>query len=362
MNKKRVLLIAFLTLALAASLGALAACGGGGSSASSSEGKPSAGSDQAVALKTSPFYVLVIGDDTRKGTVDLDGQYADGKGRADTAMLIRVDPTNYTFDLITIPRDTQASYDGDVCKINQVYERGGIEAYKQAVKELTGVDPDYYMITTFVGFEDIIDKMGGIDVTVTVDESMKDIVSGEMVEFPAGDQKLNGKEALVFARDRHGYEDYVGNQEEAVRQIHDRYIMATIIQSILSLGPEKAVELAKSLYPFVTTDMSEAELLAYVKDFAEHASQVKFVNNCSGPYEGDMDEESGLWLAYRDEATWKKVIEAVESGKDATKIVELPAVDFGARATDEGASDKSADTEGEGGEGGEAEGGEGEEA
>ena len=345
MKKTRGMLVALLAAMLVASLGVLAACGGqsGQSSKAKDSFSISGEPEQQVELKTSPFYVLVIGQDTREGTVNLKGQYADGKGRADTAMFVRVDPTKHTFDLITIPRDSQATYDGDKVKINETFERGGIEGYKKAVKELTGVDADYYLVTSFVGFEDIIDAMGGITANVPLDESMEDVVSGEMVEFPAGEQKLDGKQALAFARERHAYEPYYGGDlQESRRQVNDRYIMETIINTILALGPDKASDLAKTLYKYVDTDLTEAELAAYVKDFAENADKVKFTSSCSGPYWGDIDEETGKWLAFRDEDTWRELIKAVESGKDPNEIVEIPVIDIGAAAsTDQGSGEPS---------------------
>lgn len=325
--KKRGMLALLLALALAASMAVLTACGGGQAQSQSKESLSVSAEPQeeAVPLKTEPFYVLVVGNDTREGTVNLTGQYANGLGRSDTTMLIRVDPTKYTFDLITVPRDTQATYDGETVKLNETFEKGGIEGLQKEIKSLTGVTPDYYMVTTFVGFEDIIDGMGGLKINVPIDESMADIVTNEQIDFSAGDQQLNGKEALVYARDRHSY-DYTGNGE-AYRQTNDRYIMQTIIESILAMGPEKAGPLAKTLFAHLDTNFQERELVAYVEDFAKNAKLVKFTSSCSGPYDGDIDPDTGKWLAYRDEETWAKLIKAVEAGKDTEEVLPAPVVD-----------------------------------
>ena len=62
-----------------------------------------------------------------------------------------------------------------------------------------------------------------------------------------------------------------------------------------------------------------------VVDFAENADKITFVSG-TGPYAGEVDAGTGLWLAYRDEATWAKVIAAAEKGEDPREIVPEPKV------------------------------------
>lgn len=330
--KKRGLLAFLLVLACATCMAALVACGQGDQQSSSKESfsiSAEPEEEEPVVLKTEPFYVLVVGNDSREGTVYLRKEYADGKGRADTAMLVRVDPKKYTFDLITIPRDTQATYDGETVKINEIRALGGMDAYKKAVKELTGVNPDYYIETTFVGFEKLIDDMGGLTINPPLGGNANDIVDGEYVEYESGKSTLDGRQALAFARERHAYETYVGGDaQESIRQVNDRYIMQTIMEYIMSLDSEKAGELAKKLYGSVDSDLTDRELAAYVEEFAKNAKKVKFTNSCTGPYAGSLDDQTGKWLAYRDEETWAKLIKAVENGDDPNEVVTIPVIDF----------------------------------
>ena len=333
--KKRGLLAFFLMVIMAASLGLLAACGQSSGSAQSKDSmdvqsEPEM-SEEPIVLETEPFYVLVVGSDSREGTIAKKGQYADGKGRSDTIVLVRVDPTNYKLTFVSVPRDTTIELDGQSQKINESFHQGGIEALKKEIKKLTGVNPDHYLITTFVNFQKIIDEMGGIKVNVPIYESMQDIVSGEMIEFDAGEQTLNGAQALVFARDRHSY-DWSGNADP-YRQTNDRYLLRTMIEQILA-HPKTAGDMAFALYPFIETDFSDRELAAYVEDFAEHAKELS-TESYTGPYAGEFDVETELWLAYREEEVWRQVMEAIENGEDASEIVPvMTALDFG--SDDEG--------------------------
>ena len=75
-----------------------------------------------------PFYVLIVGNGARTGTTEASSEmYADGKGRSDTMMLVRIDPKTYQVSLVTIPRDTETTIDGGVAKINEAYHVGGID-------------------------------------------------------------------------------------------------------------------------------------------------------------------------------------------------------------------------------------------
>ena len=319
--KKRGMLVILLAMMLAASMALIAGCG----QSSGSEQKKDSLSVQSepvqeeepIVLRTEPFYVLVVGSDSRAGTVGMHGQYADGKGRSDTTILVRVDPKKYKLTLVSVPRDTTIDLNGQSQKINESFHQGGIEGLKEQIKLLTGVMPDYYLITTFVDFQKIVNELGGITVNVPVYESMMDIVTGEQIEFDAGEQTLDGAQALVFARDRHSY-DWSGNADP-FRQTNDRYILRVMIQQILA-NPSAAGDVAAALYPLIESDLSDRELAAYVEDFAENGKKVTF-ESYTGPYDGQYDPENDLWLTYRDEETWARVIEAIENGEDASEIV-----------------------------------------
>ena len=319
MNRKRIVASVVLMLALVASLAVLAACSQPQQSSSSKETLEV--SDQVSKMESEdPFYVLIIGNDSRKGTTEINKRnYADGTGRSDTIMMARVDPRNYQITLLTIPRDTQDTIDGTNVKINERYRQQGAEGLMDAVEGLTGVRPKYYISTTFVGFEDLVDKMGGLKIYVPYDQSMTDIVSGKKIEFSAGEQELNGAETLVLARERKKYNSLSSIGGEPYRQSNDRVIVETMIKQILS-NASTAGDVTRSLLTFCETNWDTGDLVATVEYFADGADKLTFQDG-TGPYEGDIDATTGEWLAYRDEDTWSAIIAKVEEGGDPKEIV-----------------------------------------
>lgn len=270
---------------------------------------------------TDPFYVLVVGNDSRTGTIEIgEEDYADGSGRSDTAMLVRVDPTTYQVAIVTIPRDTAITLGGTKTKFNEAYHSGGIEETMEQVKSLTGVMPQYYLDMSFVQFEKFVDELGGVTAHVPIDMGLEDIVSGGDIELSQGTQDLGGAEALVLARSRKQYAD----DQDACRQIQDRQIVEVAINKVAA-DPANAAAHAQTLTENMKTNWPASDLAKTVAEFAKNADKIKIVSG-TGPYLGDIDQDVQVWLTTRDEATWKSIIETIEAGGDPTSIVALPTI------------------------------------
>ena len=279
--------------------------------------------DVKESYSNDPFYVLVVGNDSRTGTVEINREYyADGSARSDTTMLVRVDPKNYVVDIITIPRDTACDYDGWEYKFNEAYHMNGIQGTLEQVELLTGVKPKYYLDTTFVGFEKFIDAFGGIDVWVPMDMDLQDIVGGEHIYLSEGEQTLNGPEALVFARVRKAIGNvYDGAPEEAYRQVDDRSIVESAIRAVAN-GKVPADVAVKALLSNCNSNFSAEELEYYVNAFAENADKLT-IYTATGPYDGDANE-NGDWLTYRDEDAWREIIALADANEDPNTVYPHP--------------------------------------
>ncbi len=271
------------------------------------------------ATSDEPFYVLITGNDTRVGTTEINkAEYADGNARTDTMMLARVNPKTYTVTLITIPRDTAIQLDGKTTKINEAYRWQGMDGTLKAVEELTGTEVRYYLNTTFVDFENLVNKLGGVTVDVPIPMSLVDIVSGNNVSLQAGEQDLDGAEALVLARTRKAY----SNDQDANRQIQDRNIIMALIEKVAAV-PGTVDSAVQALYDNCETNWDQAEMTSLVQDFANNASKI-VIFSCTGPYTGGTDPSSGTWVATRDEATWARIIAMANEDKNPLEIVPLP--------------------------------------
>ncbi len=140
-----------------------------------------------------PVFLLAIGNDGRTG---------DTVTRGDAIHLIGVNPTTHQATILDIPRDTTMNIPGHgLDRVNAAHAKGGPRLQADTVSAAVGVPIPYVVGADFDGFIGMVDEMGGL--TVNVPFPMKDSFSG--ADFPAGIQKLDGHQALAYARNRHQF-------------------------------------------------------------------------------------------------------------------------------------------------------------
>jgi LCP family protein required for cell wall assembly len=118
--------------------------------------------------------------------------------RPDVLMLIRLEPETRTCRLLAIPRDTRVELPGyGESKINHALMVGGIPYQILVTEDFLGIEIDHYALMDFVAFEQIVDSLGGISVTVP-----EDLVKNGETRFTAGTHHFDGEQALAYARFR----------------------------------------------------------------------------------------------------------------------------------------------------------------
>ncbi len=136
----------------------------------------------------------------------------------DVLMVARVDLLDSSVRAFSIPRDLWVTIPGfGDEKITRAYDFGsksaggefkpGAETVAATIEHNFGIPIDAAVMTTFHGFEQIVDAFGGITV-----ENTYDLYDGEYptadygykeIYYPAGQVHLSGPEALEFCRTRH---------------------------------------------------------------------------------------------------------------------------------------------------------------
>lgn len=233
-------------------------------------------------LKTDPngrTNILAFGTSGYNMAGDDGDNTHDGAQLTDSIMLISLDQETGDFAMLSLPRDLKAS---PTCtatgKINEVYwcnnmygedEKAGAEALMAEVGSILGVDFQYYAHINWGSLIQIVDILGGIQ--VTLDEDIKDYYYTEAV-FDAGvTYTINGEQALGLARARHG--TMGGDFSRAASQ-------QKIIIGIKNKLAEKAlsvsdlISLASTLGDNLRTNFSIDEM----KSFAHLSSEFDFNN------------------------------------------------------------------------------------
>lgn len=160
-----------------------------------------------------PTTILVLGSDKRPKGSKEPGAAASGE-RSDTIMLIRLGGGQSS--KLSIPRDTVVPIPGHgEDKINAAYAYGGAALSIKTISDWTGITIDHLVEIDLANFPKFIDALGGIDVKtpcVISDINGGTRNGGVSIRLKAGENHLNGKQALAFARTRHnrcvaGYDD-----------------------------------------------------------------------------------------------------------------------------------------------------------
>ena len=213
-------------------------------------------SNVADATGDEPYYVLLLGGDSRQGTKE--------DNRSDSMMVARVDEQNKQVSLISIPRDLRVNMgEHGYQKINSAIEFGGYDYAIQIVNQLLGIQVNYYAFIYFDGFEQLVDKLGGV--TVEVPEGT--YYAG--VSVPAGDAvQIDGKEALVLARCRHGNPPDQGAYAmgDYQRTLNQRNLIKAIGKKVLSSDVTQLPDLITGLSECVETNMSVTRIVSLAQN------------------------------------------------------------------------------------------------
>lgn len=167
-----------------------------------------AGAGLVLMLAKQPIAKNSLGARKRGvSTVLLAGVDQDGQ-RTDTLMLLRVGGGKA--GLVSIPRDTLVNGSYTVPKINGVYgvNGGGTEGTDmllQRVGECVGFRPDGLLLVDLEGMAELVDVMGGVRFDVPQDMYYDDPSQNLHIALDAGEQRLDGAQAVGLVRFRSGY-------------------------------------------------------------------------------------------------------------------------------------------------------------
>ncbi len=193
--------------------------------------------------------ILIVGNDDRSDTTPAElralGTGPDGGSLAtDTMMIVHIPANGAKATLISLPRDSYVNIPGyGMNKLNAAYAdaytatSGSLDAQRAAganlliktIFNLTGVTIDHFVEVDLIGFYRISNAIGGVPVNLCA--NVNDPTSGFIIS--KGVHLLQGKQALLFVRQRYSYPDGNGDFDRVMRQ---RYFLTAAFRAIASAG------------------------------------------------------------------------------------------------------------------------------
>ena len=247
-------------------------------------------------------FLKVAGDDLQKDAyghtnfliLGTGNKNHEGADLTDSIMVASLDDENKLVTMVSIPRDLfikDAQLGPE--KINQIYYTAkkkfgnssqGIDAIKQEIEKFTGVPIHYWIKINFDGFKDLVNALGGVDVTVK--KSLYDPLypkgetkGYEVFSIAAGPQHLDGETALKYARSRETTSDFdrADRQQLIINAIKEKAIKTETI-----LNQDKISKILDTLKENVETNISVKELLtlgAMAPDYSSDKIQHRLIHN-----------------------------------------------------------------------------------
>ena len=215
--------------------------------------------------------ILLIGTDSKSDW-----------GRSDTLMLLSLDNIHGKIKLTSFLRDTLVSIPGySPDKLNAAYAYGGTSLCIDTIEYNFGVQVDGYAILNFATFKNLINAVGGIDVYLTQDEinyiNAQVAQNGQKCYLPEGTTEgtvhLTGAQALWQVRNRGGEvngEYFYGTDWDRVDR--QQRMFSGIIDSLRYLSFDEVSNMAYTVLPYVTTDLSADELAGHISNAPAYLS------------------------------------------------------------------------------------------
>lgn len=184
----------------------------------------------------------------------------------DSMMILSIDEKNNTVKLISLMRDIDVEIPGySNAKLNSVMFKGGIDLMYDVIALNFGIEMEGYFLVNFDSFEEIVDELGGVEITLTQKEAdylnVNNYISDpENRNVVAGTQTMNGNQVVGYCRVRH-----VGNNDFERTQ-RQRNVLSAIYAKFKDQNPTKLIGLANTVLPYLKTDLTKDEIISLATD------------------------------------------------------------------------------------------------
>lgn len=222
---------------------------------------------------------------------------------SDTMIYVKYNVENGKIAMMSIPRDTYVT--NEYCighKLNAIYRGKNILPLIEEIQEQIGVKIDYYLVFQADMLIDMVDAIGGVEVTVPFAMKYDDPTQNLHINIPKGTQVLDGKNSEGYVRFRHNNDMTVGY---AMGDLDRTEVQQEFIKKFIStvLDPKnigKVPDLINIANENTQTNVTVREALKYVTDVSK--IDTSNIYSITAPGEAKMIEGLSYFLLDKEEA------------------------------------------------------------
>ncbi|MDD1417819.1 LCP family protein [Dolichospermum sp. ST_sed1] len=238
-----------------------------------------------------PMNILIMGIEPVPGTVN--GSPESFAGSSDTMMLVRLNPSDKSIRLLSIPRGTMIAIpEQGLTKVSEANAKGGpVLAARVVSRSLNNAPIDRYIRISTSGFRELVEQLGGVDVFVPQTMNYQDQASGFAVNLTSGWQSLNGEQAEQFARFR---EEGMGDLPRVQRQ---QALITALMQRLNSptILP-RLPQLTRLMRKYFDTNLKMEEMMA-LANFSVNVERDNFqMAMLPGTFSKFSQDANSYWL------------------------------------------------------------------
>lgn len=186
--------------------------------------------ETGIDVTKDPFLIYISGIDTRSGKMP-------SRSLSDVNIVMAVNPNTHKVLMVHVPRDYYVQVSGTTGlkdKLTHSGAIGGVNLTMKTLDEILDIDIKYYVRVNFNAVINLVDTLGGL--TVNNDQSYGfRCYTDNGCYIKPGENKLNGRCTLAFARERYAYKEgdkHRGeNQEQIISLLIDKISSSKTILS-----------------------------------------------------------------------------------------------------------------------------------
>ena len=282
--------------------------------------KTSLGHDEDTVNQLDKIYCLILGQ---------------SQNLTDTIMLASYDPKTQEAALLSIPRDTFIGYDKNYAsgydKINAVYQTG-VDNLLEDVREITGIDVQYYLKVDTEALKVLVDEIGGVYFNVPIDMHYTDTKQGLYIDLQAGEQLLDGDKAEQVVRFRHNsdgstYPSEYGGEDIGRMRTQRDFLKALLEQTIENMDVNMIFDFLDIAEQYVETNLdfdAIKDYVPYVLDF-----NIDDLKTDTLPGVAEQASVTGTWIYTVNEIEAQEVIDELFYGKEPENDIDGNTIEDG---------------------------------
>ncbi|NLB10087.1 MAG: hypothetical protein GX834_03345 [Clostridiaceae bacterium] len=221
------------------------------------EPEMSEGMEKPVFSEPGIRNILLIGSDRRDQK---------SHGRSDSMILVSINEKTRKIHLtsfgrtiwVSIPDDADpayAKYWSPNYTLNAAHTWGGSRLLLKTIHRNFRIDVQDYVKVDFVSFVKVIDQIGGVEIELSKSEANH--LRGQGFSLKAGNELLNGEEALAYSRIRKIDNDWN-------RMGRQRTVIESLIHKMLNMSSTAILKMPERIMPHLETNISQAEVQSYL--------------------------------------------------------------------------------------------------